>query len=270
MCAEGRGRQPNPLLLQAEVRSVRGLTEDLFLLDMTGFPNEFDPAPGTFLHLKVSQEDHPLLRRPISIQSYVDGVVTLLIREVGAGTRILHHLRPRDLIDALGPLGRGFSPIGRGDRVLMVGGGVGVAPLVAACHAAQLDSEIDFCYGGKNIGEIQDLSAFEDRKERIRFRISTDDGSLGYHGFCTDLASQLVREKDFTRVLTCGPWIMMRKVAAMAREASLPLEVSLEVQMGCGLGACLSCVYRSTDGEFIRSCIDGPVVDGHTVCWDEE
>ena len=77
-------------------------------------------------------------------------------------------------------------------------------------------------------------------------------------------------EKPFTKVFTCGPWIMMKKTAELATQHFLPFEASLEVQMGCGLGACLSCVYETVNGEFLRSCIDGPVVDGHTVVWERE
>jgi dihydroorotate dehydrogenase electron transfer subunit len=264
-----RGQQPNPLLVRATVDSVVELTEDLFLMDLVGFPDEFSPRPGTFLHLKVSEGDHPLLRRPISIQSYIGGVVRLLVREVGIGTAMLRRTVPGNTVDALGPLGAGFSPVTAEDRVLMVGGGVGVAPLVYCCHTTQEGGQVDFCYGAKTAAEIQDLSILRSREESLRFHVSTDDGSAGCAGFCTEVAAGLLEKESFTKVFTCGPWAMMRKVADLAQKYPLPLEASLEVQMGCGLGACLGCVYYSTGGDYIRACIDGPVVDGHTVRWDE-
>jgi len=268
MALAQRQRQPEAKLLRPIIRSIVDLTDTLYLLDLEGFPDDFDPQPGQFLHIKVNDEDDPLLRRPISLQSYTDGVVRLLIREVGIGTQILHGLREGDTMDALGPLGTAFSPIGPGDRVLMVGGGVGVAPLLCSCHAADPASEIDFCFGMATAPEIQGIDNFEADEERVRFHLSTDDGTAGYHGFCTEVAARLLSDGAYTKLFTCGPWIMMDKAFRLVEQAGIPAETSLEVQMGCGLGACLACVYETVEGEFIRSCIDGPVVDGYTVVWE--
>jgi dihydroorotate dehydrogenase electron transfer subunit len=269
MPVAARGRQPEAKLLTPTVKRVVNLSEDLYLLILEGFPEEFDPQPGMFLHLRVSPKDHPLLRRPFSIQDYTDGAATLLIRVVGIGTEILRKLRPGDRVDALGPLGTRFSQIEKEDRVLMVGGGVGVAPLIASCAAADPGGEADFCYGVRNEAEVQGVDPFKDRAESIRIHVSTDDGSMGYKGFNTDVAARLLQENKYTKTFTCGPWIMMRKTAELAERYDLPFEASLEVQMGCGLGACLACVYESTEGPFIRSCIDGPVVDGRKVVWGD-
>lgn len=263
-----RACQPEPLLLHPIVKSIETLSKGLYLLDLTEFPEDFHPRAGQFLHLKVSDTDYPLLRRPISIQSYQGGVARLLIREVGVGTRILHRARPGDRLDTLGPLGTTYTAIRPDDRVLMVGGGVGVAPLIACCHGAHPAAEIDFCFGVATAAEIQGAEPFQSRSEKIRFHFSTDDGTAGHKGFCTEVASRLLAENSYTRLFTCGPWIMMAKACAMAAARSIPAESSLEVQMGCGLGACLGCVYETPDGDFIRSCIDGPVVDAATVLWD--
>jgi dihydroorotate dehydrogenase electron transfer subunit len=152
----------------------------------------------------------------------------------------------------------------------MVGGGVGVAPLVGCCHRAEPGCSIDFCYGGRSSAEIQRFEWMEARAKEIRLHPSTDDGSAGHKGFCTEVAEALLAENGYDRIYTCGPWIMMKKVADFARTRSIPFEASLEVQMGCGMGACLACVYRTHEGEFVRSCIDGPVVDGNEVVWERE
>jgi dihydroorotate dehydrogenase electron transfer subunit len=264
-----RARQPEARLLEAVVQSVRNLSETLYLLDLAGFPADFDPRPGQFLHLRASTTDHPLLRRPISIQCWRQGVATLLIREVGIGTRLLHLCHPGDTVDVLGPLGTGFSPIAAGESVLMVGGGVGVAPLLACCTQAPEGSLVDFCFGVATGAELQGTEDFKECSDRIRFHISTDDGTAGYRGYCTDVAARLLGEQSYTKVFTCGPWVMMKKTVEAASVRAIPVEASLEVQMGCGLGACLGCVYETPEGEFIRSCIDGPVVDGREVRWDK-
>ncbi|MCB9770740.1 MAG: dihydroorotate dehydrogenase electron transfer subunit [Candidatus Omnitrophica bacterium] len=268
IATEHRHCQKNARVFKTRVESVNTLTDDLFILYLSGFPNDFDPEPGMFLHLKVAPDEHPLLRRPFSIQSYNDGTAAILIREVGAGSRILHHLQPGDEVDTLGPLGTTFPKIGKDDSVLMVGGGVGVAPLIACCHEADAGARVDFCFGVRSENEVQGVEPFMGERGPVHIHLSSDDGSVGYQGFCTDIASRLLEERSYTKIFTCGPWVMMAKTARLAIQKEIPFFASLEVQMGCGLGACLACVYESTEGDFIRSCIDGPVVDGHNVVWE--
>ncbi|NUN96822.1 MAG: dihydroorotate dehydrogenase electron transfer subunit [Candidatus Omnitrophica bacterium] len=268
MAVHQRTRQSEAQLLQPKVRKVVDLARGLYLLELEGLPETFRPKPGQFLHLRPTKEDYPLLRRPISLQSYRDGVATLLIREVGIGTELLHRARPGDCLDALGPLGTAYSPVRSGESVLMVGGGVGVAPLVAAALEAEPGALVDFCYGVATAGEIQSLDFLSGRENEIRIHVSTDDGSSGHHGFCTEVAERLLEERRYAKIFTCGPWVMMRKAFRLGSERKVPVEASLEVQMGCGLGACLGCVYETPDGDFIRSCIDGPVVDGYGVSWE--
>ena len=269
IATEHRHCQENARVIKARVESVNTLTEDLFILNLTGFPEGFAPKPGMFLHVKVSPDEHPLLRRPFSIQSYRQGVAAILIRAVGVGSRILHHLQSGEEIDTLGPLGTSFPKIEKNDSILMVGGGVGVAPLIACCHEADPRSHVDFCFGVRSKSEVQGIDSFLEPNNPIHVHLSSDDGSVGHRGFCTDIAERLLGERHYTQVFTCGPWIMMAKAARLAREKNIPFSASLEVQMGCGLGACLACVYETPEGDFIRSCIDGPVVDGHQVVWEK-
>ncbi len=252
------------------VKAVRELTHTLYVLELEGFSEPCHPQPGQFLHIRVSAEGYPLLRRPISIQSCQAGVVSLLIREVGVGTRILHGKRAGDTLDVLGPLGTTFKLPQPDERILMVGGGVGVAPLLACCGMTPPGAWIDFCYGVATAAEIQGLEPFQNRVDEIHFHISTDDGSAGDKGFCTATATHLLEAHTYHRILTCGPWIMMKKTFELARSRSIPIQASLEVQMGCGIGACLGCVYETPEGDFLRSCIDGPVVDGYRVVWEKK
>ena len=252
----------------ARVESIDSFSEDLYVLNLSGFPETFLPKPGMFLHLKVSPDIHPLLRRPFSIQSYRQGIASILIREVGVGSRLLRQRQPGDRVDTLGPLGTSFPRIEKEDSVLMVGGGVGVAPLIACCYEAETGARIDFCFGVRSRDEVQGVDDFLDPGGKIQIHFSSDDGSVGYHGVCTDVAEDLLERKPYTKIFTCGPWVMMAKTAKLAKQRTLPFFASLEVQMGCGLGACLACVYQTPDGDFIRSCIDGPVVNGHEVVWE--
>ncbi len=260
--------QEQAALFQPVMADIQDYSRGLFLLALEDLPEGFSFKAGQFVHIRVSSSDHPLLRRPISIQRVHQGRLELLIREVGVGTQLLHLSKPGDRLDVLGPLGTAFSPIQPGERVLMAGGGVGVAPLLAVIDQAAVGAAGDLCYGVSTASEIQELDPFQRKDCFFTFHFSTDDGSRGHQGFCTDVARLLAGKQVYNRIYTCGPWIMMQKVFEIACEAGLPVEASLEVQMGCGLGACLGCVYQSTDGEFIRSCIDGPVVDGYTVEWE--
>jgi dihydroorotate dehydrogenase electron transfer subunit len=266
---QGKTCQSQAALYHPKVTSIENLARGLYLLHLSGFGDSFQPQAGQFLHIRTVDSDFPLLRRPISIQAWQQDTVTLLIREVGAGTRLLHQLNPGDRLDVLGPLGTPFSPIGEGERVLLVGGGVGVAPLVACCLEANPESTLDFCYGTATAAEIQDLSLLNCPSE-LNVHYSTDDGSHGYPGYCTTVAEQLLKEQTYSKVFTCGPWIMMKTLYQLASRYQVPLEASLEVQMGCGLGACLGCVYETLQGEFIRACIDGPVVDAYRVKWNSD
>lgn len=263
-----RSHQEQVTLINPVVEAIEDYSRGLYLLTLGNIPKDFSFKAGQFVHIKVSDNDHPLLRRPISIQRIVNGQMELLVREVGVGTQLLHHSHVGDRLNVLGPLGTKFTPIQPGERTLLVGGGVGTAPLLALVDQAKPGAQGDFCYGVSTATEIQDLAGFQRKDCSITFHFSTDDGTLGHRGFCTDIARKLVKERSYDRICTCGPWIMMHKVFGIAQEAGLPIEASLEVQMGCGLGACLGCVYKSTDGDFIRSCIDGPVVDGYSVDWE--
>lgn len=252
--------------LKLTIEAKQNLTKELFVLELGSLPDGFTYSPGQFLHIRVTDELAPLLRRPISIQSVRDGRLRLLVREVGKGTGLLRLLEPGCFLDALGPLGKGFSPGNTGERVLLVGGGVGNAPMLA-CMECFTEQTIDFCYGVRSADEVQGLDQSAHWKHG-KVHIATEDGSAGQLGLVTAVAEKLLSQHHYHRVLTCGPWGMMAAVVKLASDHHIPVYSSLEVQMGCGIGACLGCVYRTVDGDMIRSCKEGPVVDGTTVDWE--
>ena len=219
-----------------------------------------EAQPGQFINVRPSLGNDPLLRRPLSICS-VDReaeTFTVLIKEVGMGTRLLLAMRPGERLDMLAPLGTIFDWQGAG-RLLLVAGGVGVAPMLFTALEARMvpdRPEVIFCYGARSAADFVLLERIEPLVDRLV--LTTNDGSRGERGFITEAA-----ERFFTpeaRILTCGPNPMMNDLLRRMRAAGLEGQVSLENQMGCGIGACQGCVVPTRRG-FIRICIEGPVMD---------
>ena len=212
--------------------------------------------PGQFIHLKITDGNEPLLRRPISIAS-VDlnnGLLTLIYRIAGNGTKKLATLKQGDVVNCLGPLGNGFALDFQ--KPLLVGGGIGMAPLIFLAQRL-LPCNIDILMGGRTKTEMCWHELFQDIVEEIH--ITTDDGSLGTKGFTVDLLPDLLKTGKYDGIYVCGPHIMMEKVSAIAKEYNIPCQVSLEKHMACGIGACLSCTCQSKDGSRKKVCSDGPV-----------
>ncbi|NLK26548.1 MAG: dihydroorotate dehydrogenase electron transfer subunit [Euryarchaeota archaeon] len=208
-------------------------------------------SPGQFVMVWIPGIDEI----PMSM-SYQGDMAGITVKEVGEATAALSALRPGDLIGIRGPYGRGWDiPPG---RVLCVGGGVGMAPLMAALDAIDDPSRVDVAIGARNIGEIIFEERARGRSDDVR--VSTDDGTHGVKGTVVALASQMMREKSYDAVLGCGPEIMLRFLLQACKEAEVPCQVSLERLMKCGSGLCGSCVV---DG--LRVCADGPVFFDHEV-----
>ena len=210
---------------------------------------------GQFIQVKIS--DAFTLRRPFGIASTAGGRVKIFYRVVGHGTEILSHKHAGERLDILGALGKGFTP--RDGKILLVGGGMGLAPLLCASE----NFSADVLIGGRNVGEVN-FWQDEFRPNVEEIFVTTDDGSAGHYGFVTDLLPEILSAKNYSAVLTCGPEIMMRGVARIADEKNLPCEVSFEKRMACGLGACLSCSIDTVDGRK-KVCKDGPVFDARKV-----
>lgn len=212
---------------------------------------------GQFVQVKLSDEF--TLRRPLGIASARDDVIKIFYRVIGGGTKYLATKNIGEHLNILGALGNGFDADISG-KVLLVGGGMGLAPLLSA--AEKLDAA-DVLIGGRNKDEV----AFwikEFRAEVGKTFITTDDGSKGTKGFVTNLFPEVLDYDDYAAVYVCGPEIMMRGVAKIAAESNLPCYISLERRMACGLGACLSCSIDTVHGRR-KVCQDGPVFDAAEV-----
>ena len=203
-------------------------------------------APGQFVMVWVPGVDE----FPMSV-SYVGDSFGFTYQILGDGTKALAAMKSGKVIGIRGPYGHGFSI--RGKRLLMVAGGLGMAPIAPFVEQAiEHGSTVDLVIGAKSASNL----LFEERASRAgaRVHVATDDGSKGFKGFASDLAATLLEKEKFDWVYTCGPEIMMVKVLELATRKGIPVQASLERLMKCGIGICDSCAI---DGKHV--CKDGPV-----------
>ena len=241
-------------LIDAKIIDNRCVAGDIYRLTVEA---GMSGRPGQFVQVCLPSNEFTL-RRPFGIAALKESIVTMFYRVVGHGTKYLATLQTGDVFNLLGALGNGFT-LNEG-KVLLVGGGLGLAPLIFA--ASEL-KDVDVLIGGKNAEEaILWQSEFQSLVNELF--IATDDGSAGIHGFVTELLPEILSKNKYETILTCGPEIMMRRVAKIAKENNIPCQVSLEKRMGCGLGACLSCSIDTINGRK-KICKDGPVFNAKTV-----
>lgn len=240
------------------VAGVEHLSSKHILLRLTPSDGQMPPMEaGQFAELKIDGSSTTFLRRPISLHR-VDNVkdeLWLLVAMIGDGTRQLGRLSSGDTINLILPLGHGFSiPQSNGSKCLLVGGGVGVAPLLMLGETLrQQQHDVTFLLGARSTGDILEKELYESVG---RVFITTEDGTLGERGFVTD--HSLLQQEKFDIIYSCGPKPMMKSVARYARKTETPCEVSLENMMACGLGACLCCVEKTREGNKCV-CKEGPV-----------
>ena len=225
---------------------------------------------GQFVNVRVDGCDKAYLRRPISIHDvdYQKNTIDLLIQEKHEGTRTLCALPVGSKMNVVLPLGNGFTIPGKDDNVLLVGGGIGIAPLyyfAKTIHSTILCRDaihrVSFLLGGRTQNDLMLLDRFRSIGDVY---ITTNDGSLGEKGFVTD--HSLWKSMKINKIYACGPMPMMKALAKVAREKSIWCEVSLENQMACGIGACLCCVENTKEGN-LCVCKEGPVFNIERLLW---
>lgn len=220
--------------------------------------------PGQFVQVRADGAADTFLRIPISI-NFVErenGLLWLLIQVVGEGTRALSQVKSGDIVNLLLPLGNGFTTEGLKGRMLLVGGGVGTAPMLMLGHTLkERGLDITFLLGARTGDAVLERQLFE---AMGRLLITTEDGSLGERGFVTQHTA--LQSERFDKVFVCGPKPMMMAVARYAKEKNVDCEVSLENMMACGLGACLCCVEKTVAGN-VCVCKEGPVFNINQLTW---
>lgn len=247
------------------VASATHINDKYVLLKLTQEAPLPDIRPGQFVEVRVDGSPKTFLRRPISV-NFVDRVsnqLWLLVAAIGDGTRRLYSLKQGETLNCMYPLGNSFTmPADERSKVLLVGGGVGVAPLLyfgkelKAAGAAPV-----FLLGARS---AKDLLLLDEFSKYGKVCITTEDGTEGERGFVTN--HSVLGEIAFDRIATCGPKPMMMAVAKYAAKNGIECEVSLENKMACGLGACLCCVENTTEGN-VCVCTEGPVMNIRRLLW---
>nr|WP_243105996.1 dihydroorotate dehydrogenase electron transfer subunit [Clostridium fermenticellae] len=231
--------------------------KNIFKLSIRG---KFGGRAGQFYMLRA-WGDYPVLSRPISIHFVSDKKIVFLYQNVGEGTKILSRLKKGDPIQITGPLGNGFDIQKINGKAALISGGIGIAPMLQLVRELKDSGSIDIYSGFKDeFYEIKDLKDYVDN-----INISTETGTYGHKGYITEI----FKPELYDVVICCGPEIMMSKVIKMCREKSIPVYVSMEKHMACGVGACLVCTCKTKDGNK-RTCKDGPVFFGDDLILKEE
>lgn len=247
-----------------KIISNRILTDDYYVLTLDTGVDPGQLRPGQFVQVRVDGSDTTFLRRPISIYD-VDRekhTMDLLIKKAGEGTIALSKLKEGDILNLIYPLGNSFTVSGPSKRVLLAGGGVGVAPLYyAARELKKAGNQVFFLLGYRSKNQIIEFDRFGALGE---VNITTEDGSFGTRGLLTD--HPLLTEGEFDRILSCGPDPMMKAVAGVAKRRGIECEVSLENLMACGFGVCLCCIEETVRGN-LCTCTDGPVFNINELKW---
>ncbi len=249
------------------VDSCEKLNEAYALIKLTAanpnaFPSEI--RPGQFVQIEVPDSRTTFLRRPISVNfvEHDKSILWLLVRDAGAGTHRLMKSKEGDVYNVILPLGKGFNPPADKDAcILLVGGGVGVAPLLY--YGKSLNDAgytVHFALGARSHSDLLEMEEF--RKYGV-LHVSTDDGSFGEKGVIT---ANSIFDHKIDYIACCGPTPMMKAVAKIAKEKGIECEVSLENMMACGLGACLCCVEDTTAGN-VCVCTEGPVFNINQLKW---
>ena len=221
--------------------------------------------PGQFVQVHIDDSPTTYLRRPISVNmvDYEHNEILLLVAAIGEGTRHLVRKKPGDKVNCLLPLGNSFTmPRSTDERFLLVGGGVGIAPMLfLGKRLVETGVRPSFLLGARTADELLEKEMFNELGDLY---LTTEDGSEGEKGYVTN--HSILKEEQFDRIATCGPKPMMMSVARYAKQNDIACEVSLENDMACGLGACLCCVEDTTDGH-ICVCTEGPVLNIKKLLW---
>ena len=218
-----------------------------------------DPQPGQFYMLSSAEgwgggaDERPYLPRAFSYARVREGELSFLLEVVGPGTARLAELRPGEGLALVGPLGVGWRPPREGTRPLLVGGGIGAAPLI--CLQEELEPDAAVLLGFRSAAHAQAAGLFDGSPA-----VATDDGSTGRQALVTDLLREELDADPGATVFACGPPAMLEAVRAVCAEVGVPAQLALESGMACGFGACFGCVVATRDG-YIRLCVDGPVLD---------
>jgi len=256
-------------LFKATVTDNKQIKKDHYLLTLQPLKKINRPEPGNFFMLAVDSSLDPLLKRPFSIHRWLGHDFQILYRIAGRGTGILSKRRAGDLLDVIGPLGNEFPPAKTHDKIILIAGGLGIAPIFSLAEKLKKKRPLLF-YGARTKEEL--LCIDELKSLGIEPVITTNDGTLGYKGVITDILKKFLTQnlklKTQNCIYACGPKPMLMALSLLARKYDLKGYMALEQNMACGLGTCLGCVVNTIDG-FKRVCKEGPVFSIDEIVWED-
>ncbi|AJE03361.1 dihydroorotate dehydrogenase electron transfer subunit [Geobacter pickeringii] len=267
---------------KSTVISNQEVSPGYFRMRMTAPPELAGSQPGQFIMVRVRDAIDPLLRRPFGIfdvgvaESEFPGLgaatyLEMLYKVVGKGTEALSGYHHGDHVDVIAPLGAGFDLGDPEEEKILVGGGIGIAPLYYLAKTLVQHSRVRFFLGGRTRDDILCVTEFE--RLGVETYVSTDDGTLGDRGLVTEVMERHIRENRSRKTLyACGPMPMLKAVAEIAQRTATPCQVSLEAYMACGMGACLGCVVKGKEHsdetpDYRCVCKDGPVFAFDQLKW---
>ena len=252
-------------LVKAPIISNIRILPNVYLMSIKASKIASLARPGQYVMVRCGEGYEMPLRRPLGIHRISKDGISLLYSVVGRGTEWLSQRNAGEFVDVLGPLGNGFEIYPSSRNLLLVAGGVGVAPLLALAEQAKARKlKVRLVIGEKNAAKIYPESLLP---PGIKAVITTEDGSLGQKGMVTDILLRFVAEAD--QVFVCGPLPMYRAIARMGKKVgNKPMQVLLEMVLGCGVGACLSCSIETKQGRKLV-CKDGPVFEFSDIPWDK-
>ncbi len=242
----------------------RDLSHDYFSLTFGPYTRAKECRPGSFIHVRLPHTD-VYFRRAMSVAA-IDAKkqeIEIIFKVFGRGTTLLSQFHKDQSIDILGPLGVPFTLPKKSERVIMVAGGVGFPPLMYLATdmvARGYDpKKIEFFYGGKSEGDIIERPRL--KKLGMNLHIVTNDGSVGTKGFVTHPVEKFLQDHadENLRMYGCGPEAMLKATNDLGIKYQTAGQLSLEAPMPCGIGVCLGCVVKTTAGEYVRVCVEGPV-----------
>jgi dihydroorotate dehydrogenase electron transfer subunit len=255
-------------LFKASIIENRQIKNNHYLLTLHPLKKIKQPEPGNFFMLSVDVSLDPLLKRPFSIHRWLGCDFQVLYRVVGKGTGILSKRRPGDILDAVGPLGNEFPLTKTHDKIILIAGGLGIAPIFSLAEKLKRENPLLF-YGARTKEEA--LCIDELKSLGIKPVISTDDGSSGEKGnIVTTLMKYLTSHSSLIIghcFYACGPGPMLKALCSLAIKYGIKGYIALEQNMACGLGTCLGCVVNTVDG-YKRVCKEGPVFSIENVVWE--
>jgi len=242
------------------------LNKDNFQLTLHSPIPVSDIFPGQFINVEIKEATEIFLRRPFSVLDvdYEKQTIALLVKILGRGSKKLTVARPGQTISAIFPLGKSFTLPDQNDRILLIGGGSGVAPMLFLSKICGLKPEnVTVLIGAKSASDHIDVTAYQSYGQ---FYYTTEDGSLGEKGYVTNHPVFTEKLNQYTKIYTCGPDLMMKAIGRKAIDTNIFCEVSLENMMACGFGVCLCCVEDTKAGHKCV-CTDGPVFNVNDLKW---